>query len=161
MIKESILAKTGIQFDMDYLRDDLDFNFDDLEKEMEKRNMKPEDLGEAYRGIKTYADHSRARAQEQESEQPKPAGANGPPELQGLSRYIYEIYKWWFWWMRPMQAQAQPEETPLQGIGRHLHDVFDRIFDQLLIVRSWWILEMIPTLTSYQDIEGNWIRLRM
>jgi len=162
MIKECILAKTGIQFDMDYLRDNLDFDFDDLVNEMEKRKMKPEELGEAYRGIEAYAAHSRmTRAQAQEKEQSKPAGADGPPELQGLSRYIYEIFQWWFWWMLPVQAQVQPEQTPLQGLRRHILDVFDRVFDQLLIARSWWILEIIPMLTTYQDLEGNWIRLRM
>ncbi|KAF8332492.1 hypothetical protein F5887DRAFT_45647 [Amanita rubescens] len=161
MIKECLLAKTGIQFDMEYLRDDLDFDFDDFEKEMEKMNMKPEELGEAYQGIETYAAESRARAQAQENEQSNPAGADGPPELQGLSRYIYEIFKWWFWWMLPVRAQAHPEEIPLQGLRRHIHDVFDRIFDQLLIAWSWWILEIIPMLTTYQDLEGNWIRLRM
>ncbi len=131
MIKECILAKTGIQFDMDYLRDDLDFDFDDLEKEMVKKNMTPEDLGEAYREIGKYAADSRKRAQEKE--QSKSASANS----------------------------SVTSETYLGRIGRHIHDIFDDIFDQLLITWFWWILEIIPMLTTYQDLEGNWIRLRM
>ncbi|KAF8326159.1 hypothetical protein F5887DRAFT_1139000 [Amanita rubescens] len=132
MIKECILAKTGIQFDMDYLRDDLDFDFDNLEKEMANKNITPEDLGEAYKEIGKYAADSRAHAQE--TELSTSANANS----------------------------TVTSETALGRIGRHIRDIFDDVFDQLIMKWwFWWILEIIPMLTTYQDLEGNWIRLRM
>ena len=127
MIKECVLAKTGIQFDMEYLRDELDFDFDDLEKEMTRKNMRSEDLGEAYL-------ESRARAQqEKEKEASKSADANAPVI----------------------------SETHFGKIRRHIHDIFDDVFDPLVINWFWWILEIIPMITIYQDLDGNWISLRM
>ena len=135
MIKECILAKTGIQFDLEYLRDELDFDFNDLEEEMKKKDIKPEDLGEAYKEIGKYAAESHAHAQ-QEKEKEK------------------EVSK---------SADAHVvSKTHLEKIGRHIRDIFDDIFDQLVMKWwFWWILEIIPMLTTYQDLEGNWIRLRM
>jgi hypothetical protein len=122
MIKECILAGTGIQFDMKYLRDDLDFDFHDLVTEMDGKNMNIDDLGEAYRRIEEYA---------------------------------YESYE-----------QAYPQtaispQTHSHGFRWYIRDIVDSIFDQLLLVWFWWILEIIPMLSTYQDPQGNWIRLRM
>ena len=130
MIKECILARTGIQFDLEYLRDDLHFDFNGLKEEMKEKNIKPEDLGEAYKEIGDYAPESHipeshAHAQ-QEKEASKSADANAPVI----------------------------SETHLGKIGRH---IFDQIFDQLVMIVSWWLLEIIPMSTTYQDREGNWI----
>ena len=54
MIKESILANTGVLFDMDYLKESLDFDFQDLLEEVIERELN-EDLGETYTGILEYA----------------------------------------------------------------------------------------------------------
>ena len=128
MIKECILAKTGIQFDMDRLRDDLDFDFDDLEKEMKKKNMTLEDLGEAYLEIGEYAAESR-------------------------------------YWKEPSKStnanNSATSETHFKGIGQHTRNIFDDIFDPLAINRFLWILELIPVITIYQDLDGNWISQRM
>ena len=135
MIKECILAKTGIQFDLEYLRDELDFDFHDLEEEMKKKNIKAEDLGEAYKEIGDYARAQQEK--EKEKEASKSADANAP-------------------------VISETSETRLGKIGRHIFDIFDDIFDQLVMKWwFWWILEIIPMLTTYQDLEGNWIRLRM
>ena len=104
---------------MYYLGYDLDFDFDDLEKEMEKKNMTPEDLGDAYGEIGEYAAYSRAQKNEQSK-----------------------------------------SENHSERIGRHTYDIFDVILYQL-IKWLWWILEIIPTLTTYQDLNGKWIHLRM
>ena len=121
MIKECILEKTGIKFDMDYLRDALDFDFHNLEMEMKEKNMKIDDLGEAYQGIEQYCMESKEKQ---------------------------------------AKARAKPEPQLTDG-NYHIHDVFATIFDQLLIIWLWWILEFIPALTVCQDPQGNWIRLRM
>ena len=131
MIKECILAKTGIQFDMAYLRDVLNFDFSDLEEEMKKKEMTPEDLGEVYKEIGKYAAESRAAAQEKALSK----SANGNASV--------------------------TSETHSGRIGRHIHDVFDDIVDELVILWwFWWLLELVPMLTTYQDCEGNWISLR-
>ena len=100
MIKECILAKTGIQFDMDYLKHELKF---DLEETKGMNNNQ---------GIA----------------QNKPTVSNGTAETH----------------------------------SHHWADILDKVFDQLaLFWWFWWILELIPMLTTYQDPQGNWIRLRM
>ncbi|KAF8325512.1 hypothetical protein F5887DRAFT_248465 [Amanita rubescens] len=48
MIKECILGKTGIEFDMEYLKNDLDFDIEDLLKEMFERG----DYDECYEVIR-------------------------------------------------------------------------------------------------------------
>ena len=133
MIRECILAKTGIQFDLEHLRDDLSFDFDDLEKEMKNKKLTPEDLGEAYLKIEEYAEDSRKRAKEKE-----------PSKLANPNSSVIS-------------------ETHFGSIRRHIHDIFDNIFDQLAMKWwfCWWLLEFIPMLTTYQDSEGNWTHLRM
>ena len=129
MIKECILAKTGIQFDLDYLRDALDFDFDDLVKEMKNKEMAIADLGEAYEEIENYAQESLDKKKQAEAKtNSQQIVANGSPHFHGFRHYI--------------------------------HDVFDRIFDQLAIARFWWILEILPLRSTNQDDNGNWIRRR-
>jgi len=114
MIKECILAKTGIQFDMDYLRDALDFDFDDLMTEMRGKDMQIADLGEAYEKIEYYAQESREEKTE----------------------------RW---------------EVIRNDIKYYVHE---SIFDQLVLVWFWWILEFLQLSSTYQDPQGNWIRSR-
>ena len=117
MIKECILAKTGIQFDMDYLSDNLDFDFDDLMMEVKCKGMQIEDLGEAYQGIEGYAQES-------------------------------------------FEKKAVRAEAVANLINYCVHEAFGQIFDQLVLVWFWWILEFLPLSTTYQDSQGNWILLR-
>ena len=130
MIKECILATTGIQFDIEYLRDDLNFDFDNLMKEMKAKNMKPEDLGEAYRGIEEYAEE---RKQERAQTESKPVIAN---------------------------ASVSCKTYHSRENKRQIYNILDVIFNQLVRWWFWWILEIVPMLTTYQDLEGNWIHLR-
>lgn len=56
MIKECLLAKTKIQFNMEYLRVSLNFDFKGFVEEMKTRNMVFADLGAAGQNLKdTYA----------------------------------------------------------------------------------------------------------
>ena len=128
MIKECILAKTGIQFDMDYLRDDLDFDFDDLVTEMKKKGMQIANLCDAYGEIENYTQDSSVAKAEAGSQS---TVANDSPQ------------------------------THNHVFRRYFHDVFDQIFDQLVLAWwFWWILEILPLRSTYQDLQGNWIRLR-
>ena len=111
MIKECILAKTGIQFDMDYLKHELEF---DLEETKGMNNNQ---------GIAQNAQENEALRADTKS-----TVSNGTAETH----------------------------------SHHWADILDKVFDQLaLFWWFWWILELIPMLTTYQDPQGNWIRLRM
>ena len=56
MIKECILAKTGILFDLKYLERLLGFDFNGLLEEMREKNIMLEDLGWGYKDLETYRD---------------------------------------------------------------------------------------------------------
>jgi len=128
MIKECILAGTGIQFDIEYLRDDLNFDFDNLMEEMKAKDMRPEDLGEAYRGIEEYAEESKqARAQTQSGPAVADASISDKTHPREIKRQIYNILdiifnqlvRWWFWWILetiPMLTMCQD----LEGNWIHL-----------------------------------------
>jgi hypothetical protein len=55
MIKECILAKTGILFDLKYLKESLGFDFNGLLEEMHEKNITPEDLSTGYEDLRNYA----------------------------------------------------------------------------------------------------------
>ena len=128
MIKECILAKTGILFDMEYLKESLDFDFRGLVEDAQERMINPDDLGEPYTEIKKWA-----------LENPMPQNDE--------HSVIYNL------------GQLRPENLQTR-IMRHVRDVCDEIYDQLVIFFLWWILEFIPMLYTYQDPQGNWIRRR-
>lgn len=54
MIKECILAKIGILFDLEYLKESLDFDFKGLGEEMKEKKIRLEDLGKGYEHLKEY-----------------------------------------------------------------------------------------------------------
>ncbi|KAF8335121.1 hypothetical protein F5887DRAFT_989621 [Amanita rubescens] len=118
MIKECILESTGIQFDFRYLRDALDFDFDSLKKEVDKKGL---NLGKVNQELEKYAEEGRARAQPQ------------PTDI-------------WY-----------PPEPDHDGV-RHINDIVDIIFDPLILCWFWWILEVYPLFSTYQDRKGNWRR---
>lgn len=58
MIKECILTKTGILFDLKYLKESLGFDFNGLLDEMHEMNITPEGLGMGYEDLRKYAHDS-------------------------------------------------------------------------------------------------------
>ena len=116
---------------MDYLRDALDFDFHDLETEMKNKEIEIADLGEAYAEIGNYARESFDKKEQAKAEaDSQPTVVNDSPQ------------------------------THFHGLRHYIHDVFDQIFDQLVLAWFWWILEILPLRSTYQDPQGNWIRLR-
>ena len=144
MIKECILAKTGILFDMEYLKDSLDFDFNGLLEEMREKNISPTDLGAGYEDLEKHA------LDQTKYEQQQAAAAAAVPTI------------------TVTEAANGTTQTHHNATGRsrlragleHLHDVHDHIFDQLILAWLWWLLEIIPTLFTFQDPAGNWIRQR-
>lgn len=98
MIKECMLESTGIQFDFHYLRDALDFDFDGLKKEVDKKGL---DLGEAYQELEKYAKEGRPRVRF------GPADIWDSPEPDSVGKYMIDILDTifdilalhWIWWL--------------------------------------------------------------
>ncbi|KAF8797697.1 hypothetical protein BYT27DRAFT_7152322 [Phlegmacium glaucopus] len=42
-----------------------------------------------------------------------------------------------------------------------IHDIISKVYDRLFEAKSWWILEIIPTITTYQGPTGDWMRKRI
>lgn len=133
MIKECILCETGILFDLDYLRDDLNFDFDELLEEIEHEVDKQEQLViRGYEELVMYRDKQSEQAEEAEGDVDK------------------------------TPVQERETELEPRSFRRHAADILDNIFDQLVIFWwFWWLLEMIPMLYTCQDTKGNWVRRRM
>ena len=140
MIKECILAKTGILFDLEYLKDSLDFDFNGLLEEMREKNITPIDLGAGYEDLEKHAE-DQTKQEQQTAVVPTvivTEAANGTTHIHHNST----------------------RRSHLRAGFQYLHDIHDNIFDQLIIAWLWWLLEIIPTLFTFQDPAGNWIRLR-
>ncbi|KIL60381.1 hypothetical protein M378DRAFT_130749 [Amanita muscaria Koide BX008] len=136
MIKECILSETGIMFDLNYLQDDLDFDFDGLLKEIGDETEKQKRIIQ-YVGLKACRD---AQVEERNRYHGTKDAAKDTTHTEDDPR----------------------PRLLIQRIGRHARDILDDIFDQLVIFwYFWWMLEMIPMLYAYQDFHGNWIRRRM
>lgn len=46
----------------------------------------------------------------------------------------------------------------------HPNDALDRVaevFDQLKLAQTWWLIEFLPTFTTYQEADGTWVRKRL
>jgi hypothetical protein len=100
MIKECILAHTGIQFEFQYLRDALDFDFDNLKKEVDKKDL---DLSETYQELEKYAKEGRARARPGladigDSPQPDPDGVR-QNMIDVIDNIFDRLILCWFWWL--------------------------------------------------------------
>ena len=44
--------------------------------------------------------------------------------------------------------------------AKDIKDAAAQIYDQLLRQKFWWVLELIPMLSTYQKGDGSWFRLR-
>jgi len=105
MIRECILCKTGIQFDLDYLQEALDFDFERLLEDMENNNIKVKDLGEGYEELEKYVSEN---ALHHPINKPAPSIFHDHETLrQRLRRHARDILDktfdqlviFWFWWI--------------------------------------------------------------
>ena len=120
MIKECILAKTGIIFDWEYLKDTLEFDFHGLLEEMNEKGIKLEELGEDYKVIEEYAlEGSQQHAVESSVVSPSYAVQTHPGLL--IRRHIRDtcdalfdqlaiFWLWWFLEVIPMLCTYQDTE---------------------------------------------------
>ena len=142
MVKECIIKKTGILFNSDVLSS---FGFDHkaVRDSFNEGLASPHDHPEAQ-------PHSSTDGSAPEPFVPSPAPAPPAEEHSLLSTIL------------AAGLTMRPHNFDFRII--HPHDVLDRIasiFDQLKLVQTWWLIEYLPTLTTYQGPDGTWIRKRM
>ncbi|KAF5376139.1 hypothetical protein D9615_007706 [Tricholomella constricta] len=137
MIKECLLAGTGILFDFQYL-ESLGIDLLKLSKELENKNFDLAALGF----------HPDVLVDESKGLSDTSAG----PEKSNAILIPH----------RNQQHILKPSH-----LSRALHrfathaDILAKVFDQLDLKWAWWCLEVIPTLATYQKADGNWVRKRM
>lgn len=132
MIKESLLAGSGILFDLRYLKS-LGINVKALSEELKAKGHDPNALGFTPEALKELeADKAVILAPHRNL---KHIHTNNHPSPRLLSH--------------------------VQRIHENHVDILAKIFDQLSLVFWWWILELLPLLVTYQKADGNWVRRRM
>ncbi|KIL60376.1 hypothetical protein M378DRAFT_923486 [Amanita muscaria Koide BX008] len=154
MIKECILSETGIMFDLKYLKDDLNFDFDGLIKEIGNETKKQNRIMQ-YHELKEYRD---AQLKEREAKDTTNGTAHIDAKLEEISNKTEKQNRI----MKVRDAKQDTLPLPMQQRCGHAWDILADIFDQLVIFwYFWWMLEVVPMLYTYQDHHGNWIRRRM
>ncbi|KAF8630027.1 hypothetical protein AX15_003142 [Amanita polypyramis BW_CC] len=175
MIKECILAGTGILFDMEYLKESLDFDFQGLLKEAKDKGMNAEDLGEAYKGIEEYALKAPRHKQ---SEKPATNGSileqphSTRRHFQDIIDVIFDqlTLVWYFWWLLeliPMLFTFQdPQGNWIRrrrrnfGRGRYIPFYKDKVFVHKT-VRERMEKRMkdepvyVPRASNWKDVEDS------
>lgn len=155
MIKEAIIAGTGILFKKDCLKS-LYFDFMELASELDRVGLDVQ---------RTGLDPALL---ESPVIQPIPSPAS-PSTPEGLLSPIFSPTSQNSF---PFMPFAVPKITPFLDQGRSrlnntvqydmgIGDAISKVYDQLSEAKHWWILEYIPTLTMYQEPIGDWTRKRM
>jgi len=129
MIKECFVARTGIIFHTDRLRE-LGFGLDALEADLE--NIPTGN------GI-------------------MPNGKVGSPDSLDTTR-PFSIA---FTDSTTLPCKLVPEVATVVRHAKNRVDAIAPIYDQLLITLLWWMLELIPMLSTYQQEDGRWVRQRL
>jgi hypothetical protein len=133
MIKEC-LVHTDIMFDHESLKH---FGFDllNLVQHLEKEGIDVKARGFDIKALKAIAEMATQQTYEEDSVKAQ----LHEPRPHGLMALLSNVVH---------RAKARA-------------DSLARIWDQLVEARSWWVLEFIPMLATYQEGDGTWIRRRM
>ena len=153
MIKEAIIAGTGILFKKDCLKS-LNFDFEELASELHRVGLDVQ---------RTGLDPALL---ESPVVQPMPSPSTPEGLLSPIFSPTSQTSSFPFMpfvipkIMTPLLDQCQRrliDAVHVMGIN----DATSKVYDQLLEAKHWWILEYIPTLTMYQEPTGDWTRKRM
>ena len=156
MIKEAIIAGTGILFKKDSLKS-LNFDFMELASELDRVGLDVQ---------RTGLDPALL---ESPVVQPMPSPPS-PSTPEGLLSPIFSPTSQKSFPFMPFAIQNTMAPLLDQGQRRlidavqHVMDIGDaisKVYDQLSEAKHWWILEYIPTLTVHQEPTGDWTRKRM
>ena len=150
MIKEAIIAGTGILFKKDCLKS-LNFDFIELASELDRVGL----------------DFQRTGLDPALLESPVVRPMPSPKTPEGLLSPIFSPTSQKSF---PFMPFAIPKILPLPDQGSlndtiqfvmGIGDAISKVYDRLSEANRWWILENIPTLTIYQEPTGDWTRKRM
>ncbi|KAG5645630.1 hypothetical protein DXG03_005621 [Asterophora parasitica] len=142
MIKECLLTGSGVLFDLQYLKL-IGINLGKLYKELEHKKLE----GNLDIDLDALGFHADLLADEGK-------GSTGPTTA------LLTPHK--------NVQHADTESSRRHGLAHRAvtrlrtgADVMAEIFDQLVKVKWWWGIEVIPTLATYQQADGDWVRKRM
>ena len=150
MIKEAIIAETGILFKKDCLKS-LNFDFVELASELDRVGLDVQRTGLDLALLESPV------------VQPLPS----PSTPEGLLSPIFSPTSQKSFPFMPFvisNAMAPLLDQGQRRLIEHVMDIGDaisKVYDQLSEAKHWWILENIPTLTMYQEPTGDWTRKRM
>jgi Uncharacterized alpha/beta hydrolase domain (DUF2235) len=153
MIKEAIIAGTGILFKKDALQS-LNFDFIELASELDRVGLEVQ-----ITGLDPALLHPPAIPSSPTASPSTPAGLLSP-----IFSPTSQIFSFPFVpFVIPKVVLDQSPSRVVNAVQRvmDIGDVISNVYDQLLKAKSWWILEIIPTLTTYQEPTGDWTRKRM
>jgi hypothetical protein len=141
MIKECFL-NTGILFDHEYLKT-LHFDLLDLAHELADQGVDVEARGFDIKALTALAEEAKKQAYEEDPD------VKHQHNRAVQSRAITSV------------IAALPRISNAFIRAKERADILATIWDQLILARSWWVLEFIPMLATYQKEDGTWIRRRM
>ena len=151
MIKEAIVSGTGILFKEDTLKS-MGFDFKGLAHELDRLGLDVQRFG---------LDPSLLKSPVSQQEVSTPSTAVTPSPDSTRSLMPLSVF---YSHLVATAAAVFDHSKPLEVTVQHAMDFRDAvaaIYDQLVVAKGWWILEYIPMLTTYQNWDGDWIRMRM
>ncbi|KAF8797700.1 hypothetical protein BYT27DRAFT_6927925 [Phlegmacium glaucopus] len=147
MVKEAIAAGTGILFKEEPLKS-MGFDLVELAHEMHRLNLDVQRYGLNPSLLESPVSPKTALTPSTEvSLSPAPTSRALPSSYPSLFTAAFDHSR------LGRLAVAMKHAMDVR-------DAFADIYDQLIAAKNWWILEVIPMLTTYQESNGNWIRMR-
>ena len=159
MIKEAIVAESGILFKDEPLKS-MSFDFVQLAHELDQLGLDVQRFGLNPSLLLLQVD--------QQAVSRSPELMTTPAFLPALSLYsslstaLYRPYRFPVAVKHAENIRDAAED--IRDVVKHAKDIRDGVaalYDQLVTFKPWWILEIIPMLTTYQEQSGKWIRKRV
>ncbi|KAF8235866.1 hypothetical protein L208DRAFT_1391671 [Tricholoma matsutake] len=141
MIKECFI-NTEILFDHEYLKT-LGFDLLDLAHDLADEGVDVEARGFDNEALRAAAEEAKALTYEKDSD------ITLHPHVEAHSHALTTF------------MAALPRISNAVVRAKMRADTLAMIWDQLTLARSWWVLEFMPMLVTYQKEDGTWIRKRM
>jgi hypothetical protein len=152
MIKEAIIAGTGILFKKDCLKS-LNFDFMELASELDRVGLDIQGTGLDPALLESPVVQP----------MPSPSTPEGllSPIFSPTSQKSFPFMPFAIPKIAPLPDQGQSRLNNTVQYDMSIGDAISKVYDQLSEAKHWWILEYIPTLTMYQEPTGDWTRKRM
>ena len=150
MIKEAIVAESGILFKDEPLIS-MGFDFVQLAHELDRLGLDVQRFG-LNPSLLEVAPESTASTPSEYT-----AVARSPELTTRALIPVPSLYS-------SLVSKALHRSQHLAVAVKHAMDIRDAVaglYDQLVASKPWWILEVIPMLTTFQEESGKWTRKRV